>query len=65
MFEVPRAGAEPPWQSFFSVGRIGYWPSALLVAMLLATPLAPLRRLCAVAIGLALLDLFRWRASAW
>src|SRR5687768_4831711 len=26
----PRVGAEPAWQSWFSVLRIGYWPSAAL-----------------------------------
>jgi hypothetical protein len=53
-----RAGAADTVVSSFSVGRIGYWPSALLVAMLLATPLSALRRAAAVAIGLALVDLF-------
>src|SRR5687768_3486784 len=37
MFEVPRAGMGPPWQSFFSIVRIGYWPSVLIAALLLAT----------------------------
>ncbi|HKA16649.1 MAG TPA: hypothetical protein VKH41_16630 [Myxococcota bacterium] len=58
MTGAPRPGAEPEWRSWFSVGRIGYWPSAMLVAMLLATPLAPLRRAIAVAVGLALVDAF-------
>jgi hypothetical protein len=58
MFEVARAGAEPPWQSFFSIVRIGYWPSLFLAALLLATPLSPLRRALAVAGGLVLVDLF-------
>jgi hypothetical protein len=47
----------PAWTSQFSVARIGYWPSLLLTALLLATPLAPLRRALAVAAGLLLLDL--------
>jgi hypothetical protein len=55
---APRAGAEPAWESSFGVVRIGYWPSAALAALLLATPLAPLRRALAVAAGLALVDLF-------
>ena len=38
--------------------RIGYWPSAVLLAMLLATPLSPLRRALAAAVGLVLVDLF-------
>ena len=58
MTGAPRADAAPEWHSWFSVGRIGYWPSAALVAMLLATPLAPLRRAIAVALGLALVDAF-------
>ena len=55
---APRAGAAAAWESSFSVGRIGYWPSAVLLAMLLATPLSPLRRALAAAIGLVLVDLF-------
>jgi hypothetical protein len=47
----------PAWTSQFSVTRIGYWPSLALVALLLATPLAPLRRALAIAAGLLLLDL--------
>jgi hypothetical protein len=55
---APRAGEGAAWESSFGVARIGYAPSAALVAMLLATPLAPLRRALAAAIGLALVDLF-------
>lgn len=55
---APRAGAEMAWESSFSVARIGYWPSVALAAMLLATPLAPLRRALAVAAGLVLVDAF-------
>jgi hypothetical protein len=46
------------WRSSFSVERLGWWPSAALVALLLATPLSPLRRASAALIGLALLDAF-------
>jgi len=55
---APSAGADTAWESSFSVTRIGYWPSVALAAMLLATPLAPLRRALAVAGGLVLVDLF-------
>jgi hypothetical protein len=55
---APRRGAEPAWQSWFSVRRIGYWPSAALVALLLATPLSAGRRALAIAAGLVLIDLF-------
>ena len=41
--------AEPAWQAWFSLERIGYWPSAALLALLFATPLAPARRAVAVA----------------
>ena len=58
MTAAPRAGEPIVWTSYFSVVRIGFWPSAVLVAMLLATPLPPLRRALAAAIGLALVDLF-------
>jgi hypothetical protein len=46
------------WRSSFSVERLGWWPSAALLALLLATPLPPLRRASTVLIGLALLDAF-------
>jgi hypothetical protein len=39
------------------VVRIGYWPAAVLVAMILSTPLAPLRKAFALFAGLLLLDL--------
>jgi len=55
---APRSGAEIAWESSFSVERIGYWPSLVLTALLLATPLPPLRRVLAVAGGLVLVDLF-------
>jgi hypothetical protein len=47
----------PLWVSRFSVTRVGYWPSAVLAALILATPLAPLRRAAALLAGLVLLDL--------
>jgi len=53
-----RQGAfHPVWVSQFSVTRIGYWPSLLLAALLLATPLAPARRALTLVAGLALFDL--------
>jgi hypothetical protein len=52
------SGAPDTVESSFSIGWLGYWPSALLVAMLLATPLPLPRRAAAIAIGLALVDLF-------
>jgi len=54
---VPRAGPRAAWQSSFSVVRIGYWPSAVLLAMLLATPLSARRRAMAALTGLVLVDL--------
>ncbi len=53
-----RTDAAQRVESSFSVGQIGYWPSAVLVAMLLATPLPALRRAAAAVIGAALVDLF-------
>jgi hypothetical protein len=58
MVGAPHAAADAAWHSWFSVRRIGYWPSAALLAMLLATPLSPLRRAIAILTGLALLDAF-------
>ena len=48
----------PAWRSSFSVERLGWWPSAALIALLLATPLTPLRRAAAALAGLAGLDAF-------
>jgi len=56
MIGAPHPAAEAAWHSWFSIRRIGYWPSAALLAMLLATPLSPVRRALAIATGLALLD---------
>ena len=53
---APGPGGAPAWTSWFSIRRIGYWPAAALVAMLLATPLRPARRALAIVAGLALLD---------
>jgi hypothetical protein len=47
----------PLWVSRFSVTRVGYWPSAVLAALILATPLLPLRRAAALLGGLLLLNL--------
>jgi hypothetical protein len=58
MSAAPRAGEPIAWTSFFDVVRIGYWPSAALLALLLATPLPPLRRALTASIGLVLVDLF-------
>jgi len=58
MIGAPRPAAEADWHSWFSIRRIGYWPSAALLAMLLATPLSPVRRALAILTGLALLDAF-------
>lgn len=48
----------PQWRIGLSAVRMGYWPSAVLVALLLATPLSARRRLVAVLIGLLWLDAF-------
>ncbi|MGH7338229.1 MAG: hypothetical protein ACREI7_11650, partial [Myxococcota bacterium] len=55
---APRAGPTAAWESSFSVVRIGYWPTAVLLAMLLATPLSPKRRALAAVFGLVLVDVF-------
>lgn len=49
-------GEAPSWRSWFSVGRLGWWPSAALVALLLATPLSSARRAAAIVVGLVALD---------
>jgi hypothetical protein len=58
MTGAPRAGAAVAWTSYFSVVRIAFWPSVALVALILATPLPPLRRVLAALLGLALVDAF-------
>lgn len=49
---------EPLWRLSISALRLGYWPSAVLLALLLATPLSPRRRLLAVGLGLLWIDAF-------
>jgi hypothetical protein len=51
-------GGEPHWRLVISAVRLGYWPSAVLMALLLATPLSARRRLLAVGAGLAWLHAF-------
>ncbi len=50
--------AEPSWRLSISAVRLGYWPSAVLVAMLLATPMRARRRLLAIGLGVAWLHVF-------
>ncbi len=49
---------EPAWRLSISAVRLEYWPSAVLVAMLLATPMGARRRLLAVGLGVAWLHVF-------
>lgn len=49
---------QPAYRSGFSLVRIGYGPSAVLIALLLATPMRPLRRAVALPAGLLLFDAF-------
>ena len=58
MTGAPRAGEPITWTSYFSVVRIGFWPSVALLALVLATPLPPLRRALTALLGLVLVDLF-------
>ena len=58
MTGAQRAGEPIAWTSYFSVVRIGYWPSVALLALVLATPLPPLRRTLTARLGLVLVDLF-------
>jgi hypothetical protein len=55
---LDRADAEPRWRLGISTLRFGYWPSAVLVALLLATPMPAARRALAIALGLLWLDFF-------
>jgi len=50
-------GAQVPrWRVRFDAINVGYWPSAVLLALLLATPLSSGRRLLGVLAGLAWID---------
>jgi hypothetical protein len=51
-------GDEPRFRLGISALRLGYWPSAVLIALLLATPMPAARRAIAIAIGLLWLDAF-------
>lgn len=48
----------PRWRLSVSVLRLGYWPSAVLLALLLATPLSARQRLRASLLGLLWIDAF-------
>jgi hypothetical protein len=50
-------GTGPVWRSQFSALRLGWWPAAGLLALLLATPMGARARLLALGGGLALLAL--------
>jgi len=51
-------GGEPRWRLAISALRLGYWPQAVLAALLLATPMSARRRAFALGIGLVWLDAF-------
>ena len=46
------------WQAVYSIRRRGYWPSAALVAMVLATPMSYRRRALALPGAVVLLNFF-------
>jgi hypothetical protein len=48
---------QPQWKVTFRIWSRGWWPTAVVMAMVLATPLALRRRLRALAAGIALIDL--------
>ena len=59
---------EPAWRVSLSTLNLGYWPSAVLVALLLATPLSVRARWIAALLGLLWLDAFalgRAGLAAW
>lgn len=51
-------GGEPRWRLAISTLRLGYWPQAVLLALLLATPMPAPRRAIAIGLGLLWLDAF-------
>ena len=53
---LDRDGNEPRWRARFDLLNMGYWPSAALLALLLATPMRARRRLLGVAAGLLWID---------
>lgn len=52
-----RRPREPRFEARFDSTRVGYWPIAGLVALILATPMTRSRRVASLLGGLALLDL--------
>jgi hypothetical protein len=53
-----RGALEPAWRVELSTIKLGYWPSAVMLALLLATPMATRARWVAAAIGLLWLHVF-------
>jgi hypothetical protein len=54
MEEYAAGASEPRWRAGLSTQNLGWWPFAVLAALLLATPMRPRRR------ALALLGAFAW-----
>jgi hypothetical protein len=55
---LQRGRLEPRWTARFVIHERGYWALAAVVAMVLATPLPPRRRLVAAATAALLVNLF-------
>ena len=56
--EMGRRGVRSGQALQINTGRLGYAPTACLIALVLATPIPWLRRLCAFVCGLILVNLF-------
>ncbi len=48
----------PRWRAELSTLRLGWWPSAVLVALVLATPMTTRRRLAALCAGLLWVEIY-------
>ena len=48
----------PRWRAEFSLLRLGWWPSAVLFALVLATPMSARRRALALLAGFAWIELY-------
>jgi hypothetical protein len=58
MWGMVRGEQTRRWQAVYSIRRRGYWPTAALVAMVLATPMSRRRRAWAVPGAAVLLNIF-------
>jgi hypothetical protein len=60
MLELRPGDPTPRWRAEFSLLRLGWWPTAVLTALVLATPMTGRRRALALLAGFLWIELYVW-----